>query len=114
MPPPKSRQKYNRRDPGDMPWNPKAKVVMPVPKMNRPHREGVRKAHVEEGLADAKARLANKVLYHFDLLQNLLCSVIVSISREFYLGIKSQKSLCITGWMFLLLNFHMSGSPVNI
>lgn len=59
---PKSRQKYTRRDPGDMPWNPKAKVVMPVPKMNRPHREGVRKAHVEEGLADAKARLANKVL----------------------------------------------------
>ncbi|PIK41683.1 putative histone lysine demethylase PHF8 [Apostichopus japonicus] len=57
---PKSRQKYTRRDPGDMPWNPKAKVVMPVPKMNRPHREGVRKAHVEEGLADAKARLANK------------------------------------------------------
>ena len=57
----KSRSKNPRRETRDAPWNPKAKVKAPVKKTDRPAREGARRQFIEEGLADAAARLANKV-----------------------------------------------------
>ncbi|XP_071487363.1 histone lysine demethylase PHF8-like [Diadema antillarum] len=56
----KSRSKTPRRDPMDLPWNPKAKVTTPSQKPVRPVRENARRPNIETGLADAAARLANK------------------------------------------------------
>lgn len=57
----KSRSKTPRRDQLDLPWNPKAKVLTPSQKLIRPVRENARRPNIETGLADAAARLANKV-----------------------------------------------------
>ncbi|XP_033126166.1 lysine-specific demethylase 7B-like isoform X2 [Anneissia japonica] len=56
----KSRTKKMRRDLKDAPWNPKAKVKIPVPKTDRPTRDNARRPNIDQGLADAAARLANK------------------------------------------------------
>ncbi|XP_071960096.1 histone lysine demethylase PHF8-like isoform X2 [Antedon mediterranea] len=56
----KSRTKKLKRDLKDAPWNPKAKVKIPVPKTDRPTRDNARRPNIDQGLADAAARLANK------------------------------------------------------
>uniref|UniRef100_A0A8C9U0Y1 PHD finger protein 8 n=1 Tax=Scleropages formosus TaxID=113540 RepID=A0A8C9U0Y1_SCLFO len=49
-----------KRNSGDTPWNPKARVTPTLPKQERPVREGVRVASVETGLAAAAAKLAQQ------------------------------------------------------
>ncbi|KAL4655478.1 histone lysine demethylase PHF8-like [Arapaima gigas] len=49
-----------KRNSGDTPWNPKARVTPSLPKQKRPVREGVRVASVETGLAAAAAKLAQQ------------------------------------------------------
>ncbi|XP_023693280.2 histone lysine demethylase PHF8 [Paramormyrops kingsleyae] len=55
------KSKFKRkRNSGDTPWNPKARVTPSLPKQERPVRERTRVASVETGLAAAAAKLAQQ------------------------------------------------------
>ncbi|XP_031650505.1 histone lysine demethylase PHF8 isoform X1 [Oncorhynchus kisutch] len=53
-------QVKRKRNWGDTPWSPKARVTPTLPKQERPVRDGARVASVETGLAAAAAKLAQQ------------------------------------------------------
>uniref|UniRef100_A0A8C7QDA7 Uncharacterized protein n=1 Tax=Oncorhynchus mykiss TaxID=8022 RepID=A0A8C7QDA7_ONCMY len=55
-------QVKRKRNWGDTPWSPKARVTPTLPKQERPVRDGARVASVETGLAAAAAKLAQQVI----------------------------------------------------
>uniref|UniRef100_A0A8C7K5W3 PHD finger protein 8 n=1 Tax=Oncorhynchus kisutch TaxID=8019 RepID=A0A8C7K5W3_ONCKI len=56
-------QVKRKRNWGDTPWSPKARVTPTLPKQERPVRDGARVASVETGLAAAAAKLAQQRKY---------------------------------------------------
>uniref|UniRef100_A0A8C9SMT2 Histone lysine demethylase PHF8 n=1 Tax=Scleropages formosus TaxID=113540 RepID=A0A8C9SMT2_SCLFO len=97
-----------KRNSGDTPWNPKARVTPTLPKQERPVREGVRVASVETGLAAAAAKLAQQKCKETSPVSPLLLSDIHCYEPGIAVEVEERK---VEAYSASLLDHEYTAGP---